>query len=60
MKYNELKKILIKHGCSFYKSGGNHDIWKAPNGKMFSFPRHQSKEVKNGTLKSILKCAGVE
>ncbi len=61
MKYSELKKLLKKHGCYFKKDGANHDIWYSPiTNQQFPVGRHNSQDVKNGTLKSILKAAGIE
>ena len=50
MKYSELKKILIKNGCRFDHSGGRHEIWYSPI----------TEDVAKGTLKSILRAAGIE
>lgn len=61
MRYNELIKILSRKGCVFESNGGNHDWWYSPiTDRRFQIPRHRSKEVAPGTLKSILKQAGVE
>lgn len=60
MKTPELLKILNKNGCSLDHHGSNHDIWYSPiTGKYFPVPRHKA-EIKTGTLKSILKDAGIE
>jgi predicted RNA binding protein YcfA (HicA-like mRNA interferase family) len=61
LKYSELKKLLKKNGCELLREGANHEQWYSPKtGKKFSFGRHKSKEVAVGTLKSILKDAGIE
>ena len=61
MKYSELKKLLKKHGCYLKRDGARHDIWYSPiTDQMFPVGRHDSQDVKNGTLKSILKAAGIE
>jgi mRNA interferase HicA len=50
---NELKRWLAKQGCSF-EEGKNHT--KVTRGRRFSFmPRHPKKEIKLGTVRSILK-----
>lgn len=60
MTYKELIKILKKNGCYLIRHGSNHDMWKSPKtGKQFSLPRH-AKEAANGTVKNILKDAGIE
>ena len=47
MKYNELHRILSRAGC--YETG-----------KKFTTSNHGSAEVKPGTLKSIIRDAGVK
>lgn len=60
MKTTELLKILKKNGCCLIRHGSNHDIWFSPiSNKQFAVPRHKD-EIKTGTLKSILKEAGIE
>lgn len=60
MKGNELIRLLKEHGCSQQSHGKEHDVWFSPitNAKI-RVPRHTSKEVPKGTLKSILKQAGI-
>lgn len=61
MRYSELKKLLRKNGCKLEREGANHEIWFSPTtGKRFSFGRHKTEEVKQGTLKGILKDAGIK
>lgn len=61
MKYSELKKILKKYGCFFDHSGGRHEIWYSPiTKKNFPIGRHRTEEVAEGTLKMILRQAGIE
>ena len=59
MKYSELDKILLKNGWT-KKSKAKHDWFSKAGCKSFSFPRHPSHEVPNGTLNSILKQAGLK
>ncbi len=61
MKYSELKKILKNHGCKIDHDGGRHEIWYSPiTDKTFPVGRHKSEDVSKGTLKVILKQAGIE
>ena len=61
MRYSELKKLLVKNGCKLEREGHGHEIWSSPKtGKRFSIGRHKSQEVASGTLKRILKDAGLE
>lgn len=60
MKYSELIRILKKSGCFIVRHGSRHDIWKSPiTGDIFQVPRHQTEEVRPGTLKEIKKAAGI-
>lgn len=60
MKTQELLKILRKNDCSLLRHGSGHDIWFSPiTNKQFAVPRHKA-EVKTGTMKNILKDAGIE
>ncbi|MDR0853737.1 MAG: type II toxin-antitoxin system HicA family toxin [Clostridiales Family XIII bacterium] len=60
MKTGELLKLFRGHGIVLVKHGGNHDKYYSPiTGKTFPVPRNK-KEIPIGTLKSILKDAGVE
>lgn len=60
MKIQELLKLLKKKNCYLIRHGSNHDIWFSPiTNKQFAVPRHKA-EIKTGTLKNILKEAGIE
>ena len=60
MRVNELKSLLKSHGCYELHPGKEHDVWFSPiNQAKIRVPRHQSKEVPTGTLRSILKQAGI-
>ncbi len=57
----ELKRLLKKYGCYFKSHGGRHDNWYSPKtNRIFQVPRHDSQEMKNGTVKGIKKDAGIE
>lgn len=61
MKYSELEKKLKPFGCHWVENGSRHPIWKSPiTGLKFAMSYHGSEEVKQGTLKNILKTAGVK
>ncbi|MBP3265903.1 MAG: type II toxin-antitoxin system HicA family toxin [Clostridiales bacterium] len=61
MKTSELKRLLKKNGCYRHRSGANHDIWFSPiTSKEFAVPRHDSHKVRTGTLRAILKDAGLD
>ncbi|MCI6580557.1 MAG: type II toxin-antitoxin system HicA family toxin [Oscillospiraceae bacterium] len=61
MTYNELKKILKKNGFRLVREGANHEMWFSPKtNKQFTVGGHKTQEVPTGTLKSIMKSAGIE
>ena len=61
MKYSELEKKLTLYGCRWVENGANHPLWISPiTGKKFAMSHHGSQEVRPGTLKSILRTAGVK
>ncbi|MCM1577609.1 MAG: type II toxin-antitoxin system HicA family toxin, partial [Ruminococcus sp.] len=56
MNYGELKKLIKKNGCKFYKEGKRHEKWINPKtGEIFPVERHNQEEVAEGTLQSIQK-----
>lgn len=62
MKYSELHRLLKKNGC--YPTGetqAGHPLWYSPiTGKEFTTSHHDKQEVAIGTLKSIMRLAGVK
>lgn len=61
MRYSELIKMLKKAGCTVYREGANHTQWYSPiTKKVFPVGRHKTEEIPKGTLKSILRDAGLE
>lgn len=61
MNYGELKRMISKSGCKFYKEGKRHEKWINPQtGEIFPIGRHDREEVADGTLQSILKAAGLK
>lgn len=56
MKTNQFVRRLKAAGCSLVRHGGEHDIWYSPlTGLTERVPRHGSKEIHNGLLKSLEK-----
>lgn len=61
MKYSELERMLREHGCYEVSRKGGHPLWYSPiTGKTFPTGHHGSQEVKNGTLQSIKRMAGIK
>lgn len=60
MKCSELKKMLRRNGGFLVRQGTSHEIWKSSiTGNRFSIPRHDSQEIRTGTLENIKKQAGI-
>lgn len=61
MKTSELVKLLKRNHCHFLDHGKEHDIWYSGlTGKKIRIPRNQSQEIPKGTLKNIMKSAGIQ
>lgn len=61
MKVSEVKQLLRKNNCRFYRQGSRHEVWISQiTGKKFSVPRHGTQDVPKGTLDSILSDAGIK
>ena len=62
MKYHELERKVRKAGCyDTKKQQCGHPLWYSPaTGKTFQMSNHGSEEVAKGTLKAILKAAGIK
>jgi len=59
-KTSELIKRLKKDGWYIHRHGKKHDLYRHPEKEgQLVVPRHGSKELAKGTLKSILKGAGL-
>ena len=62
MKYKELERKLKANGC--YNTGkqqSGHPLWYSPiTDTYFRMSNHGSEEVHKGTLKAILKDAGIK
>lgn len=61
MKYSELKNLLKKNECHKTLEGSKHEHWySSKTGLTFQVGRHNTEEVKKGTLNRILKDAGLK
>lgn len=60
MKYNELKRKLMKAGCFPLHAGSRHEKWLNPaNGRITIIGRHGTQEIPNGTLRTIFRQLGL-
>jgi predicted RNA binding protein YcfA (HicA-like mRNA interferase family) len=62
MRYRELARRLRELGCEFVRDGaGSHRIWRNPiNDRYTTIPDWGGKDLKPGTLRSILSDLGIE
>ncbi|WP_365301237.1 type II toxin-antitoxin system HicA family toxin [uncultured Prevotella sp.] len=59
MKWNELRRIAIKHGFVFHRELKGHDIYMNPKtGVKIMLERHQSQEVRAGLMHKLKKEIG--
>ncbi|MEM6765148.1 MAG: type II toxin-antitoxin system HicA family toxin [Bacteroidota bacterium] len=60
-KYREITKKLKKFGFSFHRqAAGSHEIWFNPETKKYTtIPIHRG-DMPEGTLRAILRQAGIE
>ncbi|MGD0667588.1 MAG: type II toxin-antitoxin system HicA family toxin [Bryobacteraceae bacterium] len=58
MKASELRRWLKKRGCAFVEESRHTRI--VLGSKVSRMPRHPAKEIKAGTLQSILKDLNLE
>lgn len=59
-KYREIARRLRTLGFSFFRqAAGSHEIWHNPQTKRFTTIPHHSGDMPEGTLRAILKEAGI-
>lgn len=60
-RYREITKRLRAFGFEFFRhAAGSHEIWKnAETGRFTTIPNH-SGDMPEGTLRAILKQAGID
>lgn len=61
LKYREVARKLRTVGLAFDRPGpGSHEVWRnAETGRKVTLPHH-SRDVAEGTLRAILREAGVD
>lgn len=59
-RYREIIKILKRFGFEFHRqAAGSHEIWYNPITKRYTTLPNHSGDMPEGTLRAILKQAGV-
>jgi len=60
-RYRQIIRVLKTHGFVFYRqAAGSHEIWYNPQKKRFTTIPNHIGEMPEGTLRAILKQAGIE
>ena len=61
MTIAEFIRSIKKQGIRFKEHGSRHDVyWNPRTGATAQIPRHQSQEIKKGTMEMILKDLGLK
>jgi predicted RNA binding protein YcfA (HicA-like mRNA interferase family) len=55
----EVERLLKAHGFHFVKSVGSHFKWENADGRSVPVPHHGNRPIKQGTLHSIFRLAGI-
>jgi predicted RNA binding protein YcfA (HicA-like mRNA interferase family) len=57
VKRAAFERHLRRNGAVFERHGRKHDVWRGPDGRQSSVPRHR--EIKEGTVRAICEQLGV-
>jgi len=61
MTIAEFIRAIKKQGIRFKEHGSRHDVyWNPGTGATAQIPRHQSQDIKKGTMEKILKDLGLK
>jgi len=61
MTIAEFIRSLQKQGIRLRSHGSRHDVyWNPKTGDFVQIPRHQSQEIKKGTMEKIIKDLGLK
>jgi predicted RNA binding protein YcfA (HicA-like mRNA interferase family) len=61
MKYREIVKIVERDGWYWKRTSGSHEVYKHPSKQgTVVIAYHGARDIPEGTVRSILKQAGLE
>jgi len=55
----QVLKVLKRHGFDEIRQSGSHRIMRHPDGRWTTVPIHKGRDIRRGTLKSIIDDAGL-
>jgi len=58
-KPEEVQKVLESLGFKLIRRSGAHAVYRHPDGRWTTVPMHHGKDVARGTLRRIIKDAGI-
>lgn len=58
-KPREVQRVLEKLGFRLVRQSGSHALYRHPDGRWTTVPVHPGKDVAKGTLRKVLKDAGI-
>ena len=58
-KPQEVQRVLQKLGFQLIRQSGSHAVYHHPDGRWTTLPMHAGKDVARGTLRKIIKDAGI-
>lgn len=61
LTYKDVTRRLQQLGFRFYRHGkGSHELWvRDRDGRVVPVPHHQGKTIRKGTIRAIIREAGV-
>ena len=58
-KPQTVQRVLEKLGFQLIRQSGSHALYRHPDGRWTTVPLHPGKDVAKGTLRKIIKDAGI-
>jgi predicted RNA binding protein YcfA (HicA-like mRNA interferase family) len=58
-KPQEVRRILERLGFQFIRQSGGHAVYRHHDGRWTTVPIHHEKDIAKGTLRKIIKDAGI-
>ncbi len=58
-KPDEVQRVLQRLGLQLIRQSGSHAVYRHPDGRWTTVPIHPGKDVAKGTLRKIIKDAGI-